>query len=179
MVQTLGDLNQSVEQTLVQTLAQRRLEQAETHFGDEPVRKLVIFRLDEELFAFLGENVREILPMGRLFFVPGCPTSLDGVINVRGDIESVISLFTLLGKPVPESHAEEAILLGKAANMQSGIRVGRVVDVLDVLEKDIQPPSDHLPEQIFRLVRGLTMHAGMAVLILDMESLFNDFISRI
>lgn len=164
--------------TLDQALSQRRQQQSAIEHGDELTRKLVIFTLGEELFAFPGENVREILPMGRIFFVPGCPASLDGVINVRGDIESVISLFNLLGKTPPNSIADEAILLGKTNEMQSGLRVGRVIDVLDVAEKEIQSPGEGLSDQIAHLLSGLTIHAGKVVLILDMTRLFNDYLPK-
>lgn len=167
------------ELSLEQVFEQRRQSQLESNQRDEVTHKLVIFVLDDELFAFPGEQVREILPMGKIFFVPGCPASLDGVINVRGDIESVISLFSLLGKTPPANIADGAILLGETAEMQSGIRVGRVLDVLDVAEKDIQSPSTSLPEQILHLVSGLTMHDGKVVLILDMSRLFHDYIPKV
>ena len=62
---------------------------------DEPVIKLVIFSLGEQHFAFLGEAIKEVLPgTETVFFVPGMPASVEGVINVRGDIESVIQLYS-------------------------------------------------------------------------------------
>lgn len=160
---------------LERILAERGREGADADDGDDTSCKLVIFDLGGEWFAIPGPNVREILPLGPVYFVPGCPPSLDGVINVRGDIESVINLYALLGKPPPQESRDGTILLGRAAAMRSGIRVGRVVDVLDVRASAIQPPHGVLPEHMRRIVSGFMTHQGSAVVVLDLERIFDDY----
>ena len=54
--------------------------------------KVVIFRCGVNLFAFYGRDIREILPSCDISWVPSLPDYLSGLINVRGDIESVIDL---------------------------------------------------------------------------------------
>lgn len=160
-------------------LSVRRQTGAEVIEVDEPTRKFVLFMLGEECFAIAGEQIREILPMGRIFFVPGCPATLEGVLNVRGDIVSVISLFALLEKTPPASTLEESILLGHAAGMQSGLRVGRVLDVLDLRESQIQAPHATLPDAMARMVCGICMHKEWPVSILDLNRLFEDYQRRL
>ncbi|MBK1723656.1 chemotaxis protein CheW [Thiocystis violacea] len=143
--------------------------------------KLVIFAIDESLFAFSGANVAEILPLTTIHFVPGCPPSLEGVINVRGDITSVIRLGDLLGRPHAPDSRRAAILLGQSraeddeAPMRSGLRVDRVEDVLDIPEASIRPPTDTLPEQLRGLATGLFQYRGEVVIALDLERLFHDY----
>jgi purine-binding chemotaxis protein CheW len=156
-------------------LSLRREASAEIVNVDEPTVKLVIFELGGEWFAFPGEAIREILPQVDIFFVPGCPSSLEGVINVRGDIESVIRLAELLGKPITEASATSSILRGQGGGMHSGIRVDRVVDVLDVVQSAIQPPPATLPEHMRRIVSGLMRHQGTPVAILDLNRIFEDY----
>lgn len=167
MTETTDDLDK--------ILSVRRQAESKVIEVDEPTRKFVIFTLGEECFAIAGEHIREILPMGRVFFVPGCPPTLEGVINVRGDIVSVISLFTLLGKSPPTSGSEESILLGHAAGMQSGLRVGRVLDVLDLRENQIQEPHATLSQAMARIVTGISMYAQRPISILDLNRLFEDY----
>lgn len=156
-------------------LSLRREASAEIVNVDEPTVKLVIFELGGEWFAFPGEAVREILPQVDIFFVPGCPSSLEGVINVRGDIESVISMAGLLGKVVTQTAPTSSILRGQGGGMHSGIRVDRVVDVLDVVQSAIQPPPTTLPEHMRRIVSGLMQHQDMPVVILDLNRIFEDY----
>jgi purine-binding chemotaxis protein CheW len=146
---------------------------------DEEACKLVIFELGGERFAFRGEQVREILPIGQVFFVPGCPPWLEGVINVRGDIESVINLFTFLGKAAPPDGAEASILLGRSAAMRSGIRVGAVLEVLDVAVSRIVPPHAAVPEHLQRFLAGVLGYQDGVVLVLDLEPMFADCASTL
>ena len=160
---------------LDQILSLRREASAEIVNVDEPIVKLVIFELGGEWFAFPGEAIREILPPADVYFVPGCPSSLEGVINVRGDIESVIRLAELLGKPATDPVPTSSILRGHGGGIHSGIRVDRVVDVLDVVQSAIQPPPTTLPEHMRRVVSGLIRHQDTPVVILDLNRIFEDY----
>lgn len=88
----------SDEQAQLSEILERR-RQANSGILDveAPTAQMVIFALGNELFAFPGANITEILPLSPIYFVPGCPPSLEGVINMRGDIASVIRLSDLLG----------------------------------------------------------------------------------
>lgn len=143
---------------------------------DEPEIKLVIFTLGEDWFAFPGRHIREILSNTTVFFVPGCPPSLEGVINVRGDIESVIRLNELLQLPLPAKEPQDTkIMLGKSSTLTSGIRVDEVVDVVDMPESFIQPPSATLPEQLRPFVSGVFSFGERAVTLLDLEQIFTSY----
>ena len=143
---------------LDKVLSLRRNATAEIVNVDEPIVKLVIFELDGEWFAFPGEAIAEIMPATEVYFVPGCPPSLEGVINVRGDIESVIRIAELLGKPAADPASTSSILRGQGGGMRSGIRVDRVVDVLDVMHSAIQTPPATLPEHLRRIVSLSLIH---------------------
>lgn len=142
---------------------------------DEPTVKLVVVSLDDQWFAFYGEKIREILADCPVYFLPGCPPSLEGVINVRGDIESVIRLRALLGFAEPPAGTPSRILLGQSAAMRSGIRVDRVEEVLDVLESSIQEPPHTIPEHLRPLVRGIVTFGGHLIHLLDLDQLFADY----
>lgn len=137
--------------------------------------KLVIFELAGDWLAFPGDNISEILHRVDVFFVPGCPASLEGVINVRGDIDSVISLSELLGKPATEITGASSILRGHGGGMRSGIRVDRVIDVLDVVQSAIYPPHSSLPEHMRQLVTGFMRHQDQPVAILNLERIFENY----
>ena len=106
------------ETTLDEVLTQRLEAQKEIVNVDEPLVKLVIFALGDEHFAFQGDCIHEILTKVDVFFVPGCPPSLEGVINVRGDIESVIRPHDLLHLPVSVAENTSSILLGSGNGRQ-------------------------------------------------------------
>lgn len=160
---------------LDKVLSLRRDASAKIVNVDEPIIKLVIFELDDEWFAFPGDAIQEIMPAMEVYFVPGCPPSLEGVINVRGNIESVIRLAELLGKPAASPASTSSILCGQGSGMHSGIRVDRVVDVLDAVQSAIQAPPTTLPEHMRRIVSGLIQHQDTPVVILDLNRIFEDY----
>lgn len=163
------------EITLDQVLSQRREAKREIVNVDEPAAKLVIFELQGDWFAFQGEKIREILSRVDVFFVPGCPTSLEGVINVRGDIESVISLHELLQLPESVDISSSSYLLGFGAGMSSTIRVDKVVDVVDVLLSNIHKPPTTLPEHLRAIVSGILQFNEKTVTVLDLDRIFADY----
>lgn len=144
---------------------------------DEPMIKLVIFSLDEYHFAFPGAVIKEVLPGDEaVFFVPGMPASVEGVINLRGDIKSVIGLYALLQIPsATQKNALQAssILIAQGQQMRSGLRVDRLLDVVDIAESQIQLPPDSLPEHLQPYVTGLLQFTGVAVSVLDIDAIFS------
>ena len=167
------------ENTLDQVLTLRREANQDVVNVDEPVVKLVFFELSGQRFAFHGNRIREILADTEVFFVPGCPASLEGVINVRGDIESVIrphDMLHLADHGRTESDAASSILLGQGGGIHSGIRVDRVIDVVDVLQSDILPPPASLPDHMRALVLGVLHLDDQAVALLDLDRMFADYV---
>lgn len=143
---------------------------------DEALVKLVIFKLGEQGFAFLGANIAEVIPGDEtVFYLPGMPATVEGVMNLRGDIESVIQLHQLLQLTEDMSKtklATSTILLAKGKTMRSGLRVETLVDVVDVPESQLKPPPEALPEHLQPLVLGLLSFNDLAVTLLDVEAVF-------
>ncbi|MDO8775059.1 MAG: chemotaxis protein CheW [Burkholderiaceae bacterium] len=163
------------ETTLDQVLSQRLDTNKDIVNVDIPMVKLVIFELGNQCFAFYSAHIREILAQAEVFFLPGCPASLEGVINVRGDIESVMRPHEMLHLADSGVARSSSILLGVGAGMRSGIRVDRIVDVTDVPQNSIQPPPATLPEHMRALVLGVLNFQAQPVTVLDLDKMFSDY----
>lgn len=161
------------ETTLEQVLMRRRDSGQGVVDVDEPSIKLVIFALSDEWFACRGDCVREILSDVEVFFVPGCPSALEGVINVRGEVASVIGLARVLA--LDGSSAASMILMVQSGEMSSGVRVDRVVDVVDVPATAVQPPSGTLPEHLRAFVTGFWSYRERPVVLLALDRVLDDF----
>ncbi len=160
------------EMTLEGALATRQASKDEPVVRDEQLVKLVVFALGEAWFAFYGERISEILARADVFFVPGCPASFEGVINVRGDIESVFRPHALLHVADVGVEQGASILLGHGSEMRSGIRVDRVVDVIDVPAASIQAPPSTLSETMRSLALGVLSFERRPVTVLDIDKIF-------
>lgn len=144
---------------------------------DEPTQQLVLFRLNNQRFALPGSAVGEILPSDQpVYYVPGLPVSTEGVLHLRGNIESVISLHQLLGLPTPENPSHGMILLVNAAGMSSGVRIEQLDDVCDVAKSMLQAPPETLSNTLRPYVSALwQIDERQALALLDPEALFDAY----
>jgi purine-binding chemotaxis protein CheW len=160
---------------LSQALTQRREISNEIVNVDEPSVKLVIVSISGEWFAFHGNCIREILAQAKVFFIPGCPDSMEGVINLRGNIESVIQLQSMLQLIVPDHIENTHILIGQTNSMSSGIRVDKVIDMIDVVESALQSPPSTLPAHLRNIVSSIVQFQQRPIAVLDLEHIFDDY----
>ncbi|MBU0483814.1 MAG: chemotaxis protein CheW [Proteobacteria bacterium] len=143
---------------------------------DVETEKFVIYSLAGDLFAFKGHYVKEILIPTEISYVPGSPDFLLGVINVRGDIESVAALEKILGLPTTKTSDKNRILLTEDREIRSGILVESIEDVIDVPVDAINPPLATMTGPMADFLQGEMEYRGKNVMVLDVPKLFKRFI---
>lgn len=142
---------------------------------EEDAVKVVIFSLPGGLYAFKGDEIKEILPLIPVYYVPGCPDFIPGVINVRGDIESVITINGFLGLPASKQSPASRIAIAKCGGVRSGVIVDSVEDVVDVPVSLIKPPIATLGEAAREFVAAELMYGRRSATLLDMAKIFGRF----
>lgn len=152
--------------------ARRRAQGKKVVKVEEETVKLVIFRLLGDYFAVFGQATKEILPNMEINYVPGSPDFIQGIINVRGDIESVVSLNGFIGLPVEETAIESGrIIIISSDDVRTGILVDSVEDVLDVPVSTIKPPISTLSETLKEVVAGEYTYGDNSVTVLNIQNL--------
>lgn len=151
--------------------AKTRREEARVVEVEEERIKLVIFSLAGESYAFPGTEIREILRFEKITFVPGSPQIILGIINIRGDIESVLNIHQLLGLPDSEPTANSRIAIATSAGIRSGILMDSVEDVTDVPLSSIEPPLATFDKSVKEFVVGVTQYGGRNVTLLSVGTL--------
>jgi purine-binding chemotaxis protein CheW len=139
---------------------------------DEEKVKLVIFNLQGDYYAFHGSFIKEILTLMEITFVPGTPEYILGLINVRGDVESVLNINMFLGISNSEKSKDSRIIIAADSEIRSGILVDSVEDVIDVPIRSIQPLNTTLRESIKEYVTDETQYKGKNIAILDIGKIF-------
>lgn len=138
---------------------------------EEEKLKLVVFSLQGDYYAFYGSDIKEILPYSKIFNVPGAPEFILGVINVRGDIESVISVGYFLGMNA-ENKKQGRIAVAEKNGVRSGIIVDSIEDVVDFPISSIKPPLSTLDRAKRDFIAGETLYRGRNVTVIDVSSIF-------
>ena len=138
---------------------------------DEAQIKMVVFRCGARRYAFYGSQVREILPPREIAWAPGLPPHLPGLINVRGEIESVIDLRCILEGERNADCGHCHIAIAVAGEFISGVLIDQVEDVMDIPQSAVKPAPGGLPDAVRELVAGEFEYQGETVVLLDMHKL--------
>ncbi|WP_404343856.1 chemotaxis protein CheW [Vreelandella venusta] len=143
---------------------------------DEPSQQVVLFQLSGQPFALPGHAVSEILKGDTpVYFVPGLPSSTEGVIHLRGTIESLITLQPLLG--LTASQDEGMLLMVKGANLRSAVRIDRLDDVCELPISAFKAPPETLSSTLRPYVSALWQadDERHATPLLDPDALFQAY----
>ena len=166
------DAERTKSDRILEQLRKRSAREKVVDVEEEKV-KLVIFSLADDYYAFNGSEVKEIIiPPGDISYVPGAPDYVLGVINVRGDIESVVAINTFLALPESKKTSRSRIAIAVKGGVRSGIMVDSIEDVLDVPVSGIKPPLSTLDAFKKECVTGELIFKGKNVTILDTGKIF-------
>lgn len=132
--------------------------------------KVVIFNCGDNRYAFYGADIREILPTCDISWVPGLPDYLPGLINIRGDIESVIDIRHFLGEEKVE-HGTCLVAMAVHGDFHSGVMIDSIENVADIPLSTILPPLATLNGAARDLVIGEIEYAGHMITLLDIGKL--------
>ena len=132
-----------------------------------PVR-LLVFRVGDLTCAVPVEATREIVPLEPATRIPGAAASVQGLVNVRGTLLTVVDGQRLLGREATEP--PQSVLVLEQAGRAVGLAVDRVLDLLTLPAKDLQD-REGLPGLDPRLVRAVGRRDGHLFVVLDTEAL--------
>lgn len=106
--------------------------------GDSRAGKYLTFFLGGEEYGLEILKVREIIGMMDITAVPRTPDFVKGVINLRGKVIPVIDLRLKFGMPAAEQTDETCIIVVDVGEMEMGIIVDKVSEVMDIGADDIE-----------------------------------------
>ena len=130
----------------------------------------VIFRIGALNCAAPAGIVREILPRLPATRIPGVAEAIEGLVNVRGSLLTVLDGHRLLQQ---ERRAEDegAILVVEVAGRRYGLAVAQVLDFLELPDRAVAQRAD-LPGVDPRIVRAVGLFDDRPFVMLDMDALF-------
>ena len=130
--------------------------------NDEDALEVIIFKLEDKEYAFEVDKVAEIIDSVTPTGVAMTDKKIDGVINIRGQIVPVISLFKILGIS-EKSVIDSKIIVTEIDNDKVGFVVESVSDILKVNQTDIKPQEDELLTDVLHLEAGTRLVMKMDI----------------
>ncbi len=138
---------------------------------DEHKIEVVEFLLAHERYALQTEFIREIYPLNDLTPLPGTPSFVLGVINVRGRIVSIVDLKKFFELPEKGLTDLNKIIIIQSDIMEFGILADEIVEVRTILVSELQTSFITLTEIRSEYLKGVTQDR---LVVLDAEKILSD-----
>ena len=132
------------------------------------MREVIIFELYEKEYAFDIDSVDEIIDVMSPTKVAFSDERIDGIINIRGQVVTMVSLFDKLGLE-PRTTEDAKIIICNVNNVRMGFMVDNVSDIVAIKEDEIREAEDEFFKDILYLDNGKRL-----VLAMDVESLIEE-----
>lgn len=138
------------------------------------VEAYVSFALGEARFGVPLASVVEIGRVPTVTPVPNVPEWVRGVINMRGDILSLVDLGLFFGTGgVADAPSRRLIAIRAGRDVvTAGLLVDHVKGVVNFPTAEIAPPAGPVASKVASFSRGVARHGGTLVALLDVERLF-------
>lgn len=129
------------------------------------------FNLSEKHYAIPAEKIVEIVQLPALQILEKLPDYIVGVMNLRGNIISVINLRKFMGITQKKFSIDDQVLIINVKGKHIGIIVDAVNDVLQ-FSKELLEPLPYKNHESF--ISGIYKNADSLVAFLDLDLILNN-----
>ena len=137
-------------------------------------QRVLLFGVGGRVYGWEIDAVREIVPFRRTTRLPGAPSFVCGLINLRGVIVTVLDLGERLGVGAVRREEASVILVEHGAKL-IGVAVDDVRDVRLVAPEQVEAARGDAAGG--GVVRGIAHTEGDVVILLDVQSIVRQVLS--
>ncbi|OGU55938.1 MAG: hypothetical protein A2V66_18480 [Ignavibacteria bacterium RBG_13_36_8] len=137
----------------------------------EDCLEVLQFKLNEETYAFETDNVKEVIKMKEIISLPSTPDFLKGIVNIRGEILSILDLKKLLNLPDKETASVHKIIVIRQLNRILGFLTDEVMGTYRIPRKNLQTSLPTLDAGKQKYLKGISPDR---VIILNANNILND-----
>ncbi len=141
---------------------------------NDPVIQWVTFRLDNEKYGIKVMQVQEVLRMTEIAPVPGAPDYVLGIINLRGNVVTVIDTRLRFGLPERDPDDDTRIVIIEADNNVVGILVDSVAEVADLRASEIETAPNVGNDESSKYIQGVCSRGDELLILVDVNKLLSD-----
>ncbi|MCO4321685.1 chemotaxis protein CheW [Aliidiomarina quisquiliarum] len=142
--------------------------------SDDPVLQWVTFQLDEETYGINVMQVQEVLRHSEIAPVPGAPDYVLGIINLRGNVVTVIDTRTRFGLPSSEVNDNTRVVIIEADQQVIGILVDSVAEVVYLRSSEIDSAPNIGTEESARFIQGVSNRDGELLILVDLNKMLTE-----
>lgn len=157
---------------------QKAMEKKKKEASDAELTKVLTFYIGEQVYGIEIPYVIEIIEVPPITGVPGVPSYIKGIINVRSKIVPVVDIRIRFGKEEIAYTDRTCIIIVSTGDVSVGLIVDSVADVISVTEKHVSRTPDVTEVNSNKFIKSiLEMNDGIK-LVLDVSKLIDEHASE-
>jgi purine-binding chemotaxis protein CheW len=142
--------------------------------SNDEVLQWVTFQLEEETYGINVMQVREVLRYTEIAPVPGAPDYVLGIINLRGNVVTVIDTRSRFGLMEGEITDNTRIIVIESERQVIGILVDSVAEVVYLKSSEIDTTPSVGTEESSKFIQGVSNRDGKLLILVDLNKLLSD-----
>ena len=135
--------------------------------------RFLCFSLGKDKFAIPLLQVKEVIAYVETTSIPQAPNYFKGIMNLRGQVISIIDLRLKLKCGKPDQTSETTIVILDLAPLSLGVVVDTVDSVMEFEGKDISDTPDTDSSLKISYITGVARTEGHLTLLLDLKAALN------
>eukprot|EP00232_Nephroselmis_pyriformis_P019213 CAMPEP_0182900148 /NCGR_PEP_ID=MMETSP0034_2-20130328/28607_1 /TAXON_ID=156128 /ORGANISM="Nephroselmis pyriformis, Strain CCMP717" /LENGTH=156 /DNA_ID=CAMNT_0025034295 /DNA_START=532 /DNA_END=1002 /DNA_ORIENTATION=+ len=141
---------------------------------NDEVLQWVTYRLDEETYGINVMQVQEVLRYTEIAPVPGAPDYVLGIINLRGNVVTVIDTRSRFGLPPTDITDNTRIVIIESDEQVVGILVDSVAEVVYLRSSEIDSAPNVGTEESAKFIQGVSNRSGQLLILVDLNKLLSE-----
>lgn len=142
--------------------------------SNDPVLQWVTFHLAGETYGVNVMQVQEVLRYTEIAAVPGAPSYVIGIINLRGNVVTVIDTRHRFGLEPGEVNDNTRIVIIEAEKHVVGILVDSVAEVVYLKQSEIETAPNVGNEESAKFIQGVCHKNKELLILIELDKLLTD-----
>ncbi|MAA63199.1 MAG: chemotaxis protein CheW [Alteromonadaceae bacterium] len=143
----------------------------QTQSQENKVLQYVTFRLDDETYGIDVMQIQEVLRYTEIAPVPGAPDYVLGIINLRGNVVTVIDTRRRFGLMDAEVTDATRIVVMESSQQVMGILVDSVAEVVYLKSSEIETAPNVGNEESAKFIQGVCNKNGELIILVEFDKM--------
>lgn len=141
--------------------------------NDDEILQWVTFRMEGEQYGINVMQVQEVLRMTEIAPVPGAPDYVLGIINLRGNVVTVIDTRKRFGLSEQETGDATRIVIIEVGGQVVGLLVDAVAEVVYLRSSQIEMAPDVGNDESAKYIQGVVTRDEGLLILVDVNKLLS------
>ncbi|ADQ46894.1 CheW protein [Caldicellulosiruptor kronotskyensis 2002] len=147
-----------------------RINDDDQRIDEDSYQMIVSFEYGDVTYGIEVEFVREIVRPTDVTTIPFAPEHVMGLMNLRGDVVTIVDFGKLLGVEKSESNNHKVLIIGND-ELTFGLYVDNVREVVSVLPEEIKKELNVSSISSGEILKGIVERNGEFIQIIDIRKL--------